>query len=118
MTTTNVNLEGHWILESGVGVLPIQNTEITAEFKDGKLSGTGGCNQYSASYTVESLDRTSGKIQIKGITSTKMSCDEVINAQESEYFQALEQVREYDLTDESLSLPYPSPSRGLLFRRQ
>lgn len=118
MVTTNINLEGHWILKSGVGVLPITNTEITAEFKDGKLRGTGGCNQYSASYTVESVDRISGKIQIHGIASTKMSCNQEINAQEAEYFQALEQVKEYDLTDEGLSLPYPSPSRGLLFSRQ
>jgi hypothetical protein len=46
-----------------------------------------------------------------------MFCGEEINAQESSYFQALEQVREYKLTDEGLILPYPSPSRYLLFIR-
>jgi heat shock protein HslJ len=53
---TQTNLEGHWILKSGVDPLPVPNTKITAEFKDGKLNGSGGCNQYSASYTVEPLD--------------------------------------------------------------
>lgn len=117
MTTTNANLEGHWILKSGVGPLLLPNTKITAEFKDGKLSGKGGCNQYNASYTVEPLDQTSGKIQIQGITSTEIFCGEEINAQEGSYFQALEQVSEYTLTDEGLVLPYPSPARYLLFTR-
>ena len=115
---TQTNLEGHWILKSGVGTQLLPNTKITAEFKDGKLSGSGGCNRYNASYTVEPLDQTSGKIQIPGIASTKVFCSEEINAQESSYFQAIEQVSEYNLTDEGLILPYPSPSRFLLFTRQ
>ena len=113
-----LDLEGNWILKSGVGVQLLPNTKITAEFKDGKLSGHGGCNQYFADYKVEKLDKTSGKIQIGNIGSTKIFCSEEINAQERSYFQALEQVREYKLTDEGLILPYPSPSRFLLFTRQ
>ncbi len=111
-------LEGNWILKSGVGVQLLPNTKITAEFKDGKLSGHGGCNQYFAGYKVEKLDKTSGKIQIGNIGSTKIFCSEEINAQESSYFQALEQVSEYNLTDQGLILPYPSPSRYLRFTRQ
>jgi heat shock protein HslJ len=118
VTTTNATLEGQWLLKSGVGPQPLPDTKITAEFMDGKLSGKGGCNQYNASFTVEPLDGTSGKIQIQGIASTEMFCGDEINAQESSYFQALEQVREYRLTDEGLVLPYPSPARYLLFTRQ
>ena len=115
---TQTNLEGNWILKSGVGTQLLPNTKITAEFKDGKLTGSGGCNQYFTGYKVEPLDETSGKIQIGQIGSTKVFCGEEINAQESSYFQALEQVSEYKLTDEGLILPYPSPSRFLLFTRQ
>ncbi len=115
---TQPNLEGHWILKSGVGINLLPNTKITAEFKDGKLSGSGGCNQYFTGYKVEPVDGTSGKIQIGKIGSTLIFCSEEINAQEYSYFQALEQVREYKLTDEGLVLPYPSPSRYLLFTRQ
>ncbi|MDJ0719618.1 MAG: META domain-containing protein [Prochloraceae cyanobacterium] len=115
---TQPNLEGDWILKSGIGTQLLPNTKITAEFKDGKLNGNGGCNQYFSGYTVEPLDRTSGKIHIGKIGSTLIFCSEEINAQESSYFQALEQVREYKLTDEGLILPYPSPSRYLLFTRQ
>ncbi len=117
-SSTQTNLEGHWILKSGVGTQLLPNTKITAEFKDGKLSGSGGCNQYFTGYTVEPLDQTSGKIQIGKIGSTLRGCSEEIDAQESSYFQALEQVSEYSLTDEGLILPYPSPSRFLLFTRQ
>jgi heat shock protein HslJ len=118
MITTNANLEGQWILKSGIGTQLLPNTEITAEFKDGQINGSGGCNQYNASYTVEPLDQTSGKIQIQVQDFTRMSCGEEIDAQEREYFKALEQVREYTLTDEGLVLPYPSPWRYLLFIRQ
>ena len=111
-------LEGNWILKSGVGVQLLPNTKIIAEFKDGKLSGNGGCNQYFADYKVEKLDKTSGKIQIGEISSTRISCGEEIDAQESSYFQALKKVSKYNLTDEGLVLPYPSPSRYLLFTRQ
>ncbi len=47
-----------------------------------------------------------------------MSCGEEIDAQEGSYFQVLKKVKEYSLTDEGLVLPYPSPSRYLLFIRQ
>ena len=112
-----MKLEGKWILKSGVGVKLLPDTKITAEFKDGKLSGNGGCNQYNASYK-QPQDDGYGKIHIGEISSTKIFCGEEINAQESNYFKALEQVREYKLTDEGLVLPYPSPSRYLLFTRQ
>ncbi len=115
---TQTNIEGKWILKSGVGTRLLPNTKITAEFKDGKLSGSGGCNQYFTGYTVKPCDKTSGQIQIGKIGSTLRLCSEEIDAQESSYFQALEQVSEYSLTDEGLILPYPSPSRFLLFTRQ
>ncbi|NJL42631.1 MAG: META domain-containing protein [Pseudanabaena sp. SU_2_4] len=118
MTTTNANLEGHWVLKAGVGPPLLPNTKITAEFKDGKLRGNGGINQYSTIYTSEPLDRTSGKIKIEKITLTKVGGSEEVLAQESEYLQALEQVREYRVTDEGLILSYTCPWRYLGFIRQ
>ncbi|WP_083901632.1 META domain-containing protein [Pseudanabaena sp. PCC 6802] len=91
---------------------------MTAEFKDGKLSGNGGINQYSTIYTVEPLDRTSGKIKIEKITLTKVGGSEEVLAQESSYFQALEQVREYSVTDRGLTLSYTSPWHYLGFIQQ
>jgi heat shock protein HslJ len=117
MTTTNANLEGNWILQSGVELPLAPNTEITAEFKDGKLSGYGGCNYYNTTYTVEPLDQHSGKIQLQGgIVSTRKGGANL--KQEGEYFNALKQVGEYNLTDEDLTLSYSSPWRYLNFIRQ
>ncbi len=114
---SQTNIEGKWILKSGVGTQLLPNTKITAQFKDGKLSGNGGCNQYNASYK-QPQDDGFGRIMIGKIASTRMFCGDGISEQESSYFQALEQVREYKLTDEGLVLPYPSSSRYLLFTRQ
>ncbi|MDJ0694522.1 META domain-containing protein [Mastigocoleus sp. MO_188.B34] len=114
---TQVSIEGKWILKSGIGAQLLPNTKITAEFKGGRLSGNGGCNQYNASYQ-QPQDDGFGKIHIGKIASTKIFCSEEINSQESSYFQALQQVREYELTDEDLIMPYPSPWRYLLFTRQ
>ena len=112
------NLEGNWILKSGVGAELLPNTKITAEFKDGRLSGNAGCNQYFTGYMVEPIDSTCGKIEIGQIGSTLIFCREEINGQERSYFQALGQVSEYNLTDEGLVFPYPSPWRYLSFTRQ
>ena len=118
MTTTNLNLEGHWILQSGIEPPLTPNTEkITAEFKDGEISGYGGCNWYNATYIVEALDQHSGKIHLQGgIVSTRRGGANL--KQEGDYFNALEQVGEYNLTDEGLTLSYSSPWRYLFFIRQ
>jgi heat shock protein HslJ len=107
-----------WTLKSGLGPVSVPNTEITAEFNNGQLTGSGGCNQYGANYTAESISETSGKIQIQQIRATRKACGEAIDAQEQKYFQALEKVREYRLSDRGLVLPYPSPWRFLLFTQK
>ncbi len=117
MTTTNSTLEGQWTLKSGVGAQLLPHTNITAEFNNGTLSGSGGVNQYSARYTTESTDQASGKIQIQEITSTKMAGTQEILAQEADYFQALAQISEYSIEDGSLILAYTSLRRYLGFIR-
>jgi heat shock protein HslJ len=117
MTTTHATLEGQWILKSGVGAQLLPHTNITAEFNDGTLSGSGGVNQYSARYTTEPTDQASGKIQILEITFTKVGGTQEMLAQESEYFQALAQISEYSINEGSLILAYTSLRRYLGFIR-
>jgi heat shock protein HslJ len=66
----------------------IIGTEITAIFdEDGNLSGSGGCNQYSAQY-----EATDDAISIGAIAATERACldpDGVMD-QEQAYFAALE----------------------------
>lgn len=59
---------------------------ITANFgADGRLTGSGGCNTYNASY------RTVGQriIRIGAVASTMMACDPAVMATEHNYFTAL-----------------------------
>ena len=55
---------------------------ITATFKDGKLAGNGGCNSYSATYTLIGT-----RLSLGPVMSTKMSCP--ANMVESRYFSTL-----------------------------
>jgi heat shock protein HslJ len=117
MTTANAPLEGRWTLKSGVGAQLLPDTNITAEFNNGTLSGSGGVNQYSARYTTEPSDQASGKIQILEITFTTVGGTQEMLAQESEYFQALARISEYSIEDGSLILAYTSLRRYLGFIR-
>jgi heat shock protein HslJ len=71
-----VTQDSYWILESyhdatGILIPVIDNTEVTARFgDDGILSGTAGCNRYSAAYLVrgKQLAITPPRVQ------TQLSC--------------------------------------------
>lgn len=72
-----------------------------AQFLDGKLTGNGGCNQYSAGYTVED-----NKITIGPVMTTRMHCPEPENImqQEQEYLQAITGTRIFTLDTSKLEL--------------
>jgi heat shock protein HslJ len=60
-------------------------TELTANFgADGKLSGSAGCNNYTASYQTER-----NKISIGPAATTRMACDQAVMDQEQQYLAAL-----------------------------
>ena len=75
------------------------DSEITAEFKDGQLSGSGGCNTYSTSYETEGTSLTLGMA-----VSTMMACDEEHNQREMEFFTALANVAQYEIRRNGLFL--------------
>lgn len=84
------------------GVVSGANTGLTdAQFIDGKLTGSGGCNQYSAGYTLEE-----GRITIGPVMTTRMQCPEPkdIMQQEQEYLQAITGKRVYTLDTSKLEL--------------
>lgn len=68
---------------------------------DGTLTGTGGCNRYSATYEI-----TGEGIEIGPALATRMACiDAAANAQETSFFALLEQVTRFDIAgDGSLVL--------------
>ena len=70
-----------WTLFAYRKTLPIQGTTITAEFKDGEIHGSAGCNSYHGSYRI-----SGGSIQISDLALTLMACPEPEGVMEQEQY--------------------------------
>ncbi len=78
----------------------LADTEVTAVFgADGQLSGSAGCNRYSAPYTVDG-----NKIKIGLAISTMMACEQPIMDQEAQYLAAIQQAATYNIQGTKLEL--------------
>ena len=76
-------------------------TQVIAMFADGKVSGSAGCNNYSASYEI-----SNSQITIGPAMTTRRQCAEPegVMAQEQEFLQALAAATQYKLTADRLEL--------------
>ncbi len=83
-------------------------TELTAAFgEDGSLTGSAGCNNYSASYELdEAAGSSEGAISISPAASTRMFCAEPEGTmeQEAQYLAALEMASTYRIEGDRLQL--------------
>lgn len=79
----------------------VAGSTVTAIFsEDGNVAGSGGCNDYNGTYTVDGSNITFGPTK-----STKMACaDEAGNAQEAAYFAALEKTATFAFAGDRLQL--------------
>ena len=97
--------DGAWLLTShnngkGGVVSGAVDAEVTAVFgTDGRLSGSAGCNTYSAPYTVDG-----NKIKIGLAISTMMMCAQPIMEQEQQYLAAIQQAATYNIQGTRLEL--------------
>jgi heat shock protein HslJ len=107
-----------WVL-TAVERVPQQNVEntfgtgITLEFhSDGTASGSGGCNDYSATYTAGA----GNSLTFGPAAATRKFCSpEAVMNLESEYFAALSSVTSYTLNQSDLSLTYNNGQSQLDF---
>jgi heat shock protein HslJ len=85
--------------EALVGLLT--DTEITANFADGQVSGNAGCNQYFAGYSVDG-----DTIEIDRAATTFMFCEEPqgVMEQESAYLAALQSAATYRIGGDMLEM--------------
>jgi len=58
-----------WVLFAYRKTSPIPGTTITASFEEGEIRGSGGCNSYFGSYSIEGSTLT-----IEGLGWTEMAC--------------------------------------------
>jgi len=90
-----------YLNESGALQPAISGTVINAQFTAGKVSGSTGCNNYSASFEI-----SNSLITIGPVMTTRRHCAEPygIMAQEQEFLQALAAATHYTLTADRLEL--------------
>jgi heat shock protein HslJ len=80
----------------------IIGTEITAAFgTDGKVAGSAGCNNYTASYEVDGEN-----VSIGPAASTRMMCGEPegIMEQEAQYLAALESAATFQIQNDKMEM--------------
>lgn len=91
-----------WELESIDGESVLEGTSVTLSFgEDGRASGSGGCNSYGGSYSINDTSISFGQM-----ISTMMACEEGIMAQEMAYFQALETASGISVEGDTLIINY------------
>ncbi len=89
-----------WLGTALLGRAPVPGTDLTSEFTSaGNVSGSGGCNRYSGTFT-----SSVSAIQISSIASTQMACAPKIMAQESIFLKALASARSYSVSGGKLTL--------------
>jgi putative lipoprotein len=104
--TTTVPTEPTWnaiMFNNGSsGIASVMGVAITAQFgTDGKLSGFGGCNDYSGTYTIGQ----DGTVKMGPISATQKTCSEPANVmqQESQYLAALQSAATFQVQGSSLT---------------
>lgn len=107
------SLEGkEWKLSALNGNKLVTDSKITALFKDGKLSGSGGCNRFTASYQLKDKILTVNP----QIASTMMACPQPLMNQEQTFLEALAGSKEYKVDNQgNLQITYQTKTgKGLL----
>jgi heat shock protein HslJ len=97
-------LLGDWTVTSyfrpGAITSVLVGTTITATFDGKTMNGNAGCNDYNGPYKTDGT-----KIEIGPVASTLKACaDNAVNQQETEYLAALDQVREFGVDANGVTL--------------
>jgi len=103
------DMVGTWILtsmatgEESPVITPTTTVNLTIR-ADETLTGHGGCNSYSGSYTIQGTTTLYGRsIAIGPVVSTLMYCRDT-SEQEGTYFQILQDTSSYAIDDDHLIL--------------
>jgi len=78
---------------------PVAGTQLTAEFAEGQVRGTAGCNSYAAAYTVDG-----DSLSIAQPVATMMACEQPIMDQETAFLSALASAKSFKQDTNRLQL--------------
>ena len=79
---------------------------------DGTVTGSGGCNDFNGTYTVDGSKLTFGPL-----AATKKACADAVNTLETAYMTALQATTSYEVTSDS-KLKLTGPTATLTFAVQ
>jgi heat shock protein HslJ len=100
-----------WQLQTMAGNPPPEAVVITAEFNDGRISGSSGCNSYGAAYTIQD-----DKISLEAIAMTEMAClDEGVMESEAQFLELLGKAKSFQLNEDTLNLMDEAGNTTLTF---
>lgn len=109
-----MSLEGPtWVLDQRASRLATSSStvQVTAVFDGGRVSGSSGCNRYSAGYEVQGSSLT-----FSPIAGTRMACEPPASTIEDEYLARLGRVRSYSIAGDRLTLAPSGAGAALVFR--
>jgi heat shock protein HslJ len=88
--------------------------QATLEFTTtDQVAGTGSCNRFTGGVTI-----AGNSISFGPLAATRMACGDEINAQEAEYFKALEAAQRYVVDGNTLTIYTKAMDAPLLFIRK
>ncbi len=102
------------LVEIDTDQMAVPDAEVTIRFEAGKISGSGGCNNYSGSFSLG--DENPMSITIGPVAATRMACPDPVGGQEAAYFKALEGVSEWGYESGRLELYYAEAGTEALGR--
>jgi heat shock protein HslJ len=97
--------------------LPLKNTQLTAKLEAGKLTGNGGINDYSASYTT-SKDLPPSQISVSEVVSTLKAGPQNEMDQERRFFEGLRAASGISYGDGTIALTWDNAQKSLVLRRR
>ncbi|SHM58962.1 Membrane-bound lysozyme-inhibitor of c-type lysozyme [Roseovarius litoreus] len=103
---------GDWRIEdvAGMGVVDDAQAEITLS-RAGRLAGSTGCNRFFGTYEL-----TGEGLSFGPVGATMMACPDALMMQERRIFEALEQVRRFDLDETGALLLIGGPEDAPLLK--
>jgi heat shock protein HslJ len=108
-------IAGSWRLanmtESPFPTPMVPSTDLTAEFSDGNLFGSGGCNRFRGGYQTEG-----DRLTIGPLASTFKACEQSLMDQEFRYLKALQGAQRYEVNDQNLTIYYQAEQKSGVLR--
>lgn len=103
---------GDWRIEDVEGMGVVDDTQPTITLsRAGRATGTTGCNRFFGTYELTGEGLTFGRLG-----STMMACPDALMMQERRVFDALDQVRRFDLDDTGALLLIGGPEDAALMK--